>query len=85
MASRNPCCHQSDIRYCIWLYLCGSELPCRTSDVGGRFGLSVYQARYYLLQLCRENKVRQLNAGKGNPALWLSVKPARTVNKIPPS
>ncbi|ECI3511753.1 hypothetical protein GO150_003560 [Salmonella enterica subsp. diarizonae] len=82
MTSSNLCYTRSDISYCIWLYLCGKQVSCGTSEIGSEFGLSVYQARYYLLQLCRENKVRRLLSGRGRPALWLGVKSPSTLDCI---
>lgn len=70
--NRNPL-RSPEIHRRIWRSLCDKRAPCMTSDIGSEFGLSIYQARYYLLQLCQEKKAQQVQSGRGRPALWLGV------------
>lgn len=44
--------------------------PCRTADIASRFEMSAYQARYYLMCLEKEGKIRRTPLRRGARTLW---------------
>ncbi|EFW2949229.1 dolichol monophosphate mannose synthase, partial [Shigella sonnei] len=50
---------------------------CRTSDIAVHFGLTAYQARYYLLCLEKEGKISRSPLRRGTPVLWRAGKPEK--------
>ncbi|MEG0101955.1 MAG: FaeA/PapI family transcriptional regulator [Hafnia sp.] len=42
----------------------------KTRDIANCFDLDVYQARYYLLHLCEEGRVKKAGTGRGAPLYW---------------
>ncbi|UMS19635.1 hypothetical protein AOY83_22535 [Escherichia coli] len=44
--------------------------PCKTTEIAIRFGMSAYQARYYLLCLEKEGKIRRTPLRRGVCTLW---------------
>ncbi len=45
----------------------------KTADIADHFGLSVYQARHYLMELKKEGKVKRSPLRRGSSVLWLSL------------
>ncbi|CUA13234.1 FaeA/PapI family transcriptional regulator [Escherichia coli] len=44
--------------------------PCRTTDITSRFEMSAYQARYYLMRLEKDGKIRRTPFRRGVRTLW---------------
>ncbi|HCT9302265.1 TPA: FaeA/PapI family transcriptional regulator, partial [Escherichia coli] len=43
----------------ILTFLTELKTPCRTTEIAIHFGLSAYQARYYLMTLEKEGKIKR--------------------------
>lgn len=54
----------------ILYFILKTPIPCRTSDIAVHFGLTAYQARYYLLCLEKEGKISRSPLRRGTPVLW---------------
>ncbi|ELR0534414.1 FaeA/PapI family transcriptional regulator [Escherichia coli] len=46
------------------------KTPCGTTDIATRFEMSAYQARYYLICLEKEGKIRRPPLRRGARTLW---------------
>ncbi|EMV9425004.1 FaeA/PapI family transcriptional regulator [Escherichia coli] len=47
-----------------------TNTPCRTTDISSHFDMSTYQARYYLMCLEKEEKIRRTPLRRGASTLW---------------
>lgn len=62
--------YRRDIRENILSFIQNVELPCGTSDIAVHSGLSIYQARHYLLSLEKAGKIRRSPLRRGARTLW---------------
>ncbi|WP_310914495.1 FaeA/PapI family transcriptional regulator [Escherichia coli] len=51
-------------------FLTELKTPCRTTEIAIHFGLSAYQARYYLMTLEKEGKIKRSPVRRGASTLW---------------
>ncbi|ECT9924421.1 hypothetical protein CXI67_24435 [Salmonella enterica subsp. enterica serovar Typhimurium] len=51
--------------------------PCKTTDIATHFKMSAYQARYYLMCLEKEGKIRRTPLRRGVRTLWEVVRETR--------
>lgn len=58
----------------ILYFILKKQPPCKTSDIAIHFGLSVYQARYYLMSLEKEGKISRTPPHRGASVLWRAIK-----------
>lgn len=54
------------------------NIPCKTTEIAIRFDMSVYQARYYLMCLEKEGKIRRSPLRRGARTLWETVSKGAT-------
>ncbi|ALL87611.1 dolichol monophosphate mannose synthase [Escherichia coli] len=54
----------------ILTFLTELKTPCRTTEIAIHFGLSAYQARYYLMNLEKEGKIKRSPVRRGASTLW---------------
>ncbi|ELY9238448.1 FaeA/PapI family transcriptional regulator [Escherichia coli] len=54
----------------ILTFLTELKTPCRTTEIAIHFGLSAYQARYYLMTLAKEGKIKRSPVRRGASTLW---------------
>ncbi|HAX2086785.1 TPA: FaeA/PapI family transcriptional regulator [Escherichia coli] len=54
----------------ILTFLTELKTPCRTIEIAIHFGLSAYQARYYLMTLEKEGKIKRSPVRRGASTLW---------------
>ncbi|HII2442295.1 TPA: FaeA/PapI family transcriptional regulator [Escherichia coli] len=54
----------------ILTFLTELKTPCRTTEIAIHFGLSAYQARYYLMNLEKEGKIKRSPVRRGANTLW---------------
>ncbi|HCB9839992.1 TPA: FaeA/PapI family transcriptional regulator [Escherichia coli] len=54
----------------ILFFIQNATPPCRTYEIFQHFGLSAYQARYYLQCLEKEGKIRRTPPRRGARTLW---------------
>ncbi|EFI6241764.1 dolichol monophosphate mannose synthase [Escherichia coli] len=55
----------------ILTFLTELKTPCRTTEIAiQHFGLSAYQARYYLMTLEKEGKIKRSPVRRGASTLW---------------
>lgn len=51
--------------------------PWKTREIANEFNLDVYQARYYLLHLCKEGRVIKSGTSRGAPVYWSLSPPSK--------
>nr|ADJ58049.1 AfaF [Escherichia coli] len=54
----------------ILTFLTELKTPCRTTEIAIHFGLSAYQARYYLMNLEKEGRIKRSPVRRGASTLW---------------
>ncbi|MCW3227930.1 FaeA/PapI family transcriptional regulator [Escherichia coli] len=54
----------------ILTFLTELKTPYRTTEIAIHFGLSAYQARYYLMTLEKEGKIKRSPVRRGASTLW---------------
>ncbi|HDV1920941.1 TPA: FaeA/PapI family transcriptional regulator [Escherichia coli] len=54
----------------ILTFLTELKTPCRTTEIAIHFGLSAYQARYYLMNLEKGGKIKRSPVRRGASTLW---------------
>lgn len=65
----------------IFSFLQEKETFQKTADIAAHFGLSVYQARHYLMELEKEGKVKRSPLRRGSSVLWLSISLTKEILK----